>query len=89
MTATLAAYAKGHQLPPLQLDLSDEWVRRYVEAVEDSTIEHHPGSVPPMALAVEHRSAPTAATRTTAIIRTHPLYRCKIIGFIAESPNIR
>ena len=51
MTATLAAYAKGHQLPPLQLNLSDPWVRSYVEAVEDSTIEHHPGSVPPMALA--------------------------------------
>ncbi len=51
MTATLAAFAKGHQFPPLQLDLSERWVRTYVEAVEDNTIEHHPGSVPPMALA--------------------------------------
>ena len=51
MTATLAAYAKGHQFPPLLLDLSDEWVRSYVEAVEDGTTEPHPGPVPPMALA--------------------------------------
>lgn len=51
MTATLAAFAKGHQFPPLQLDLSERWVRTYVEAVGDTTIEHHPGSVPPMAIA--------------------------------------
>jgi acyl dehydratase len=51
MTATLAAFAKGHQFPPLQLDLSERWVRSYVEAVEDTTIGRHPRSVPPMALA--------------------------------------
>lgn len=51
MTASLAAYAKGHQFPPLQLDLSEQWVSSYVQAVEDGAIVRHPRSVPPMALA--------------------------------------
>ena len=51
MTATLAAFAKGHQFPPLQLDLSEQWVHSYVEAVEDAAIDRHQRSVPPMALA--------------------------------------
>jgi len=50
MTATLAAFAKGHTFPPIALDLSERWVRIYVEAVEDGAIEQA-GAVPPMALA--------------------------------------
>lgn len=50
MTATLAAFSKGHTFPPIALDLSQQWVRSYVEAVEDEAIAQA-GAVPPMALA--------------------------------------
>lgn len=51
MTATLAAFEKGHQFAPVPLDLSDEWISTYVDAVEDEAIGALAPAVPPMALA--------------------------------------
>lgn len=51
MTQTLAAFAKGHKFAPVSLELTEDLVRRYVEAVEDEAIAAFPSTVPPMALA--------------------------------------
>lgn len=51
MTATLAAFGKGHEFPPISFELSEDWVAGYVAAVEDASIAAHSGVVPPMALA--------------------------------------
>lgn len=51
MTATLAAFEKGHHFAPVPLDLSEEWVRAYVDAVEDDAVAQQAPAVPPMALA--------------------------------------
>lgn len=49
---SLDTLAKGHQLPPFAFDLSPEWVREYVVAVEDTAIGAlDEGLVPPMAVA--------------------------------------
>lgn len=50
MTASLAAFSKGHTFPSIALDLSEPWVKSYVDAVEDGAIAQA-GAVPPMALA--------------------------------------
>lgn len=51
MTATLAAFGKGHEFPPISFDLTKDWVADYVGAVEDAAIASHGDIVPPMALA--------------------------------------
>ena len=51
MTATLAAFGKGHEFTPISFDLSHDWVTSYVAAVEDDAIASHHDLVPPMALA--------------------------------------
>lgn len=51
MTATLAAYGKGHEFKPISFDLTPDWVADYVAAVEDGAIATHNDVVPPMALA--------------------------------------
>ena len=52
MPPRLDSLAKGHELPPSAFELSPEWVREYVAAVEDEAIGTlAPGLVPPMAVA--------------------------------------
>ena len=49
---SLDTLAKGHELPPFAFELSPEWVREYVVAVEDKAISAlDEGLVPPMAVA--------------------------------------
>ena len=51
-TPSLDTLAKGHELPPFAFELSPEWVREYVVAVEDEAISAlDEGLVPPMAVA--------------------------------------
>ena len=51
-TPSLDTLAKGHELPPFTFELSPEWVREYVAAVEDEAIGVlDEGLVPPMAVA--------------------------------------
>ena len=52
MPPRLDSLAKGHELPPSAFELSPEWVREYVAAVEDGAIGLlGPDIVPPMAVA--------------------------------------
>jgi acyl dehydratase len=52
MPPRLDALPKGHEMPPLTFELSPEWVREYVAAVEDEAIGTlDEGLVPPMAVA--------------------------------------
>ena len=52
MPPRLDTLPKGHQLPPLAFELSPQWVREYVAAVEDGAIAALDGEfVPPMAVA--------------------------------------
>ena len=52
MPITVADLEKGHEFPPVQFDLSREWVDEYVAAVDDSAIAGvGPDAVPPMAVA--------------------------------------
>lgn len=51
MTSTLASLEKGHEFPPIAIDLTRDWVAGYVAAVEDGSIASHEDVVPPMALA--------------------------------------
>ena len=52
MTLALETLPKGHQFPPAEFDLSPEWVREYVAAVEDRAIARlGEDLVPPMAVA--------------------------------------
>jgi acyl dehydratase len=52
MPPRLDTLAKGHELPPSAFELSPEWVREYVAAVEDEAIGLlGPDLVPPMAVA--------------------------------------
>ena len=52
MPPRLDSLAKGHELPPSTFELSPEWVREYVAAVEDEAIgAMGPDLVPPMAVA--------------------------------------
>lgn len=52
MPPRLDALPKGHQMPPLTFELSPQWVREYVAAVEDEAINALDGGlVPPMAVA--------------------------------------
>ena len=51
MPATLASIEKGHRFASVQFQLSPEWVRDYVAAVEDDAIAAVGALVPPMALA--------------------------------------
>ncbi len=51
MPPRLDTLPKGHQLPPLAFELSPQWVRQYVAAVEDGAIGALDGEfVPPMAV---------------------------------------
>ena len=51
MTATLAAFGKGHEFTPISFELTQDWVGAYVAAVEDDAIASSSNTVPPMALA--------------------------------------
>ncbi len=52
MPPSLATLPKGHELPASTFELSREWVREYVAAVEDGAIgARDEGLVPPMAVA--------------------------------------
>jgi acyl dehydratase len=52
MPPRLDTLAKGHELPPSAFELSPDWVRQYVAAVEDEAIGLlAPDLVPPMAVA--------------------------------------
>ena len=52
MPPRLDTLARGHELPPSAFELSPEWVREYVAAVEDEAIGLlGPELVPPMAVA--------------------------------------
>jgi len=52
MPPRLDALPKGHQMPPSTFEMSPEWVREYVAAVEDKAIGALDGGlVPPMAVA--------------------------------------
>jgi acyl dehydratase len=52
MPPRLDTLPKGHQMPPSTFELSPQWVRDYVAAVEDEAIGSLDGSpVPPMAVA--------------------------------------
>jgi len=52
MPPRLDTLARGHELPPSAFELSPEWVREYVAAVEDEAIGLlGPDLVPPMAVA--------------------------------------
>ena len=52
MPPRLDTLAKGHELPATTFELSPEWVREYVTAVEDEAIGLlGPDLVPPMAVA--------------------------------------
>jgi len=52
MPPSLDELPKGYQFPPFAFELSPEWVREYVTAVEDEAIGVLEGSlVPPMAVA--------------------------------------
>ena len=52
MPPRLDTLARGHELPPSAFELSPEWVRQYVAAVEDEAIGLlGPDLVPPMAVA--------------------------------------
>ena len=52
MPPRLDSLAKGHELPPSAFELSPQWVREYVAAVEDEAIGLlGPDLVPPMAVA--------------------------------------
>jgi acyl dehydratase len=66
MSQTLAALEKGHAFPATPFTLTEDWVRDYIEAVDDNAIAT--GSVPPMALAalsiralLEHSGLPPGA----------------------------
>ena len=51
-TPSLDTLPKDHRLPPSKFELSPEWVREYVAAVEDGAIGAlDAGLVPPMAVA--------------------------------------
>ncbi len=51
MPPRLDTLPKGHQLPPIAFEMSPEWVREYVAAVEDRAIGAlEEGLVPPMAV---------------------------------------
>jgi hypothetical protein len=50
MPQTLAELAKGHAFPATTFTLTEDWVRDYIEAVDDRAIKSA-GEVPPMALA--------------------------------------
>ena len=52
MPPRLDTLAKGHEIPPSAFELSAEWVREYVAAVDDEAIGLlGPELVPPMAVA--------------------------------------
>jgi acyl dehydratase len=52
MPPRLDTLPKGHELPPSTFELSSEWVREYVAAVEDEAVGALDGGlVPPMAVA--------------------------------------
>jgi acyl dehydratase len=51
MPSTLASFEKGHRFAPAHFELSQDWVRDYIVAVEDGAIAATPGLVPPMSLA--------------------------------------
>ena len=51
MPSTLASFGKGHRFAPVHFELSQDWVRDYVVAVEDDAIAAMSGFVPPMSLA--------------------------------------
>lgn len=52
MPQSLEALSKGHEFPPVAVDLSSGWVRDYTAAVEDGAIGAQGAElVPPMALA--------------------------------------
>ncbi len=52
MPPRLDTLSKGHQMPPSTFELSPEWVREYVAAVEDEAIGTLDGDLaPPMAVA--------------------------------------
>lgn len=52
MPPRLDTLPKNHQMPPSTFELSPEWVREYVAAVEDEAIDALDGGlVPPMAVA--------------------------------------
>ena len=52
MPPRLDTLPKGHQMPPSTFELSPQWVRDYVAAVEDEAIDALDGGlVPPMAVA--------------------------------------
>jgi acyl dehydratase len=52
MPPRLDELPKGHRVPPFSFELSPEWVREYVAAVEDEAIVAlDDGLVPPMATA--------------------------------------
>jgi len=51
MPLSLAALAKGDRLEPVGIDLTDEWVRGYINAVEDQAIVGMGACAPPMSLA--------------------------------------
>jgi len=52
MSQSLEALSKGHEFPPVTVDLSSAWVRDYMKAVEDGAIGALGADlVPPMALA--------------------------------------
>ena len=52
MSSSLQALPKGYQFPSSEFELSPQWVREYVAAVEDEAIGSlGPGLVPPMAVA--------------------------------------
>jgi acyl dehydratase len=52
MPLTVADLEKGHRFPPVEFNLSREWVSEYVEAVGDAAISRLGSDVvPPMAIA--------------------------------------
>ena len=52
MPPALETLPKGHHFPPIEFDLSPQWVREYVAAVEDKAIGRlGEDMVPPMAVA--------------------------------------
>lgn len=52
MPLTVADLEKGHQFPPVEFDLSQEWVSEYTKAVGDTAISRLGSDVvPPMAIA--------------------------------------
>lgn len=51
MAPSLVTLGKGYRFDPVGFDLSPEWVRNYVSAVEDQAIAGLGAYAPPMALA--------------------------------------